>query len=54
MTGDRHFAGIELGGTKIVCGIATGAGDVLERTSIPTRAGRDPRRHKNLARAQVG
>ena len=37
MTGDRHFAGIELGGTKIVCGIATGAGDVLERTSIPTR-----------------
>ena len=37
MTSDQRIAGIELGGTKIVCGIATGAGDVLERTSIPTR-----------------
>lgn len=26
-----------MGGTKVVCGIATGAGDVLDRTSIPTR-----------------
>lgn len=38
MISDQPVAGIELGGTKIVCGIATGAGDVLERTSIPTRA----------------
>ncbi len=37
MSENQRFAGIELGGTKIVCGIATGAGDVLERTSIPTR-----------------
>ena len=37
MTGEKRIAGIELGGTKIVCGIATGAGDVLQRTSIPTR-----------------
>jgi len=37
MTGKKRIAGIELGGTKIVCGIATGAGDVLQRTSIPTR-----------------
>ena len=37
MTSDQRIAGIELGGTKIVCGIATGAGSVLERTSIPTR-----------------
>jgi len=37
MTSDQCIAGIEMGGTKIVCGIATGAGDVLERTSIPTR-----------------
>jgi len=37
MTKEQRIAGIELGGTKIVCGIATGAGDVLERTSIPTR-----------------
>ncbi len=38
MTSDQPIAGIELGGTKIVCGITTGAGDVLERISIPTRA----------------
>lgn len=37
MTGDKRFAGIELGGTKVVCGIATDAGEVLQRTSIPTR-----------------
>ena len=37
MTNDQHIAGIELGGTKVVCGIATGAGEVLQRTSIPTR-----------------
>jgi fructokinase len=38
MNSDQPIAGIELGGTKVVCGIATGAGDVLQRTSIPTRA----------------
>jgi len=37
MIGDERFAGIELGGTKIVCGVATGAGEVIQRTSIPTR-----------------
>lgn len=37
MINDQRIAGIELGGTKVVCGIATGAGDVLERTVIPTR-----------------
>ncbi|MCP4301030.1 MAG: ROK family protein [Gammaproteobacteria bacterium] len=37
MTSDQCIAGIELGGTKVVCGIATGAGDVLQRTVIPTR-----------------
>jgi len=37
MNSDQRIAGIELGGTKVVCGIATGAGDVLQRTSIPTR-----------------
>ena len=37
MTSAQRIAGIELGGTKVVCGIATAAGEVLERTSIPTR-----------------
>lgn len=36
MTSDQRIAGIELGGTKVVCGLATGAGEVLERTSIQT------------------
>ena len=37
MITSQRIAGIEMGGTKIVCGIASGAGDVLERTSIATR-----------------
>ena len=37
MTSSQHIAGIELGGTKVVCGIATDSGEVLQRTSIPTR-----------------
>ncbi len=37
MTTDQRIAGIELGGTKVVCGIANGDGEVLERTSIATR-----------------
>ena len=37
MTTDQRTAGIELGGTKVVCGIANGDGEVLERTSIATR-----------------
>ena len=37
MTSDQIIAGIELGGTKVVCGIATDTGEVLQRTSIPTR-----------------
>ncbi len=37
MIRSQRIAGIEMGGTKIVCGIATDAGEVLERTSIPTR-----------------
>ncbi|MCP5091910.1 MAG: ROK family protein [Gammaproteobacteria bacterium] len=37
MNSDQRLAGIELGGTKVVCGIASGAGEVLQRTSIPTR-----------------
>ena len=37
MTSNQHIAGIELGGTKVVCGIATDSGEVLQRTSIPTR-----------------
>ena len=38
MTKNQRIAGIELGGNKIVCGITTSAGDVLEQTSIPTSA----------------
>ena len=38
MTSNQRIAGIELGGTKVVCGISTGTGEVLERTVIPTRA----------------
>jgi fructokinase len=34
---DQRIAGIELGGTKVVCGIATGSGEVVERTVISTR-----------------
>ncbi len=37
MTSDQRIAGIELGGTKVVCGIANGAGDILQRIVIPTR-----------------
>ncbi|MBT8090295.1 MAG: ROK family protein [Gammaproteobacteria bacterium] len=37
MTSDQRIAGIELGGTKVICGIATAAGEVLQRTRIPTR-----------------
>lgn len=32
------YAGIELGGTKIVCGIGTGDGELLERVRIETDA----------------
>lgn len=37
MNTSKRIAGIEMGGTKIVCGIATSEGEVLERTSIATR-----------------
>jgi fructokinase len=37
MMADQRIAGIELGGTKVVCGIATGSGEVVERTVISTR-----------------
>jgi fructokinase len=37
MTSDQRIAGIELGGTKVICGIAMATGEVLQRTSIPTR-----------------
>lgn len=35
---DQHIpiAGVELGGTKCVCVLATGDGDILEQVSIPT------------------
>lgn len=32
------FAGIELGGTKIVCGLADAAGTLLERVTVHTKA----------------
>ncbi len=31
-----YLGGIETGGTKIVCGIGTEAGEIVERTSFPT------------------
>ena len=37
MVTDQRIAGIELGGTKVVCGIATGFGEVVERTVVSTR-----------------
>jgi fructokinase len=33
---ELFFAGIEAGGTKFVCAIGNGMGEVLERTSVPT------------------
>jgi len=41
MTGRPLLAGIELGGTKCVCLVGTGPGDIRDRVSIPT--GSDPR-----------
>jgi len=37
MTTRAVYAGIELGGTKVVCGLADDDGCVLERAEIPTR-----------------
>ena len=35
--GEPVFAGVELGGTKVVCGLARADGELLERASIGTR-----------------
>jgi len=35
--GGPVFAGVELGGTKVVCGLARPDGRLIERASIPTR-----------------
>ena len=32
----RTYAGIELGGTKVVCGLATADGEICERVEIET------------------
>ena len=37
MSGTQRSAGIELGGTKVVCGIGNSDGEVSLRTVIPTR-----------------
>lgn len=35
--GEPVFAGVELGGTKVVCGLARSDGELLERASVGTR-----------------
>lgn len=34
----KHFAGIELGGTKIVCGLVSLEGELIERVTVDTAA----------------